>query len=105
MTLSPSRAAYEDCFELLDQALAGDGIRVSAEDSGAAQHLFMRLHYARTLSRDESRKLYEPEHPEFGISAYDGLIVRRPREREGRWWVYIEPRKVTGQVEELKAAE
>ncbi len=106
MTLSTSRASYEDCFELFDQALEkADGIRVSAFDHGAAYHLFSRLQYARTLHRAEATEIYEPSQPEFGISIYDTLIVRRPRERDGRWWVYIEPRKVIGEVEELKAAE
>ncbi len=104
MSLSPSRAAYEDCFELLERALAAKGgIRVSAERIGEAHQLLSRLNYARVMARQESREIYTPDHPKHGISPYDTLIVRMPREEDERWWIYIEPRRVVGEVQELAA--
>ena len=106
MTYSTSRSAYEDCFDIFDRALASPkGIRVDGKGRGPAHHLAGRLQYARILSRAESREVNEPSAPGYGVSPYDSLIVRMPREEDGRWWVYIEPRAVEGEIQELGAAE
>lgn len=106
MTTSLSRASYEDCFLLLDRALeSAHGIRQSCASSGAANHLRVRLNTARILSRQEATEIHRPDDPAFGISPYDTLVIRRPIHADGRWWVYIEPRKILGKVEELGAAE
>jgi hypothetical protein len=105
MTISTSRTAYSDCFDLFDRALDSPrGIRNRCRDAGAANHLKVRLHYARTLSRREAREVYAEDDPAFGVSPYDPFVVR-VRAIEGVWWVYIEPRAVQGEVEELGAAE
>ena len=102
MTVSTSRAAYEDCFHLLDRAMDSPaGIRHSCPTSGAAHHLRVRLNYARVLSRNESSTLLADD-PRLGTSPYDALIIRIHPE-PGRWWVYIEPRRLPGETEELPA--
>ncbi len=104
MSLPTSRTAYEDCFELFDRALAAkDGIRISAARIGEAYQLLSRLNYARSMARQESREIYKPDDPKFGTSPYDMLIVRTPREEDESWWIYIEPRRITGTIEELAA--
>jgi hypothetical protein len=106
MSTSTSRSSYTDCFDTLDRALASPtGIRVPATTPGMAANLVTRLHYARQLSREEAKEIYSFDHPLYNISPYDPLIIRRPREIAGKWWVYIEPRQVVAGIEELKAAE
>ncbi len=102
MTVSTSRAAYEDCFHLLDRAMGSPaGIRHSCPTSGAAHHLRVRLNYARILSRNEHSAL-AIDDPRLGTSPYDALITRIHAEAD-RWWVYIEPRRLPGETEELPA--
>lgn len=103
MPASNSKGAYSDCFELFDRALEKGRIRVGYPTKGEAHQLLSRLQYCRVLDREESQRIYEADHPQWGTSAYDSLIVRIPREEEGKWWVYIEPRIITGQIEELAA--
>ena len=103
MTFSTSIKSYADCFDLFDQALASPlGIRNHCDDYGVANQLRGRLHYARNLLRKESRRLYEPENPDYDKWAYDPLLVRI-RESDGAWWVYIEHRRVAGEIQELAA--
>ena len=105
MTTSTSRAAYSDCEDLFDRALASSiGIRTSCKTRGAAYHLRTRLNSFRTLDRDLSRSINPADSPLAGVSAYDHLLVRVHEDANG-WWIYIEPRLVQGRVEELKAAE
>ena len=106
MTISTSKSSYADCYDLFDRALESrQGIRTSVPDPGAGYHLRTRLHYARTLSRREAQEIYTEDHPAYGLSPYDPLRISAPREAEGKWWVYIEPRAIQGEVEELGAAE
>ena len=102
MTVSTSRMAYEDCFHLLDRAMDSPaGIRHSCPTSGAAHHLRGRLNYARVLSRNEHSAL-ALDDPRLGTSPYDALVVRLHQDTS-RWWVYIEPRRLPGETEELPA--
>ena len=103
MPASTSKGAYTDCFELLDRALEKGRLRVGYDTRGEAHQLFNRLQYARVLDREENQRIYEANDPQWGTSAYDSLIVRSPRLEEGSWKVYIEPRSVSGVVEELAA--
>ena len=103
MTVSTSRRAYADCYDLFDRALAAPlGIRNRCTDPGQANHLRVRLHQARILLRRESLSIYAEEDPNHGASPYDSLMVRI-READDSWWVYIEPRAVNGAIEELAA--
>lgn len=101
MTVSTSRKAYKDCYDLFDRALAAPlGIRNRCTDPGQANHLRVRLHQARILLRRESLSIYAEEDPNHGASPYDSLIVRI-KDVDGHWWVYLEPRMMNGVVEEL----
>lgn len=111
MPASQSRAAYEDCFDYLDQALAQpDGIRVSVgldddDDSpGKAKQLQVRLHYARSLDRRDSKIIYPKDDPNHGTSVYDPLIVKI-RQSDGEIWVYIEPRTAKAKVEAIRPGQ
>ena len=105
MPLATNLSAYEDCFDLFDRAKQSPrGIRVSVLDQGAAYQLRLRLYYSRRLLRDEARTIYAHDDPAYGISAFDALAISI-REVEEQWWVFIEPRSVIGEIQELGAAE
>ncbi len=109
MPLNTSRLAYEDCYELLNRAMAApNGIRaacgVGDDGIGVAYYLRTRLHYARTLARRESMQIYEETDPEYGISPYDHLVIKI-KDGDGQWWVYIEPRRISPKrIEDLEEA-
>ena len=105
MTVSTSKSAYLDCYDLLDRALDSPiGIRNRCANRGMANNLRTRLHYARAISRRESLEIYAADHPAHGTSPYDPLVIRI--QQDGKlWWIYIEPRAIQGEVEELGAAE
>lgn len=109
MPLSHSAKAYEDCYELLDAALRTRlGIRNNlGADSGGAQYQLMRLHQARKLDREKSRDLFPEDDPRYGLSVYDTMVMRirqHPNPETGveEYYIYIEPRKVKGKVEEIE---
>jgi hypothetical protein len=106
MTTSTSKHAYNDCFSLYDRALsAPHGVRVPFPTRGAAQQFYVRMHSARIIARRESMEVYPSDDPAYGTSPYDILVVRQPVEAEGHWYLYVEPRVVKGEIEELGAAE
>lgn len=90
MSLPNRIAAYDDCFTIFDGAIAS-GSRVCFATQNEAHHFMTRLHQARALTRDESKRLYDINDVRWGKTAWDALIVRHPREdEEGKWWIYIE---------------
>lgn len=106
MALTDSLAAYDDCFEHFDRAMATPkGIRVLVRDNAAACTLRMRLNYCRVLQRRESKRVYESHDPSWGKSEYDKLkvVIHPSVDGDGKWWVYIEPwSQETLDVEELE---
>lgn len=105
MSISTSKLAYEDCYDILDRALnAPSGIRVAAETRGQAVQLLTRLNYARTLERELSKEIHHPESSDYNVSQYDTLQVRRPREEDSKWWIYIVRRGQSVEIEELEAS-
>jgi len=106
MTLPSTRNSYTAEYSLLDLALASEnGIRQSCDSEGSARHLCTRLNYARKLDREENQTIFPQDSPEWGISPYDSLTVKMPKFADDKWWVYIRPRKIVGEVQELGAAE
>ena len=106
MTISTSPKAFEDCYTLLQQALdSPNGIRQGFPSSGLARHQVSRLNRARNNQREQNREIYPPDHPSHGTSPYDTLVIRTPRKVDGKWYIHIEPRTVSGVIEELGAAE
>lgn len=104
MSASTSHASYDDCFQTFDEAMEQpNGIRVEVPTENEGMQLFTRLHFARSMDRDNNKKIYEgqPGHKLFGTSVYDPLVVRKPKFVDERWWVYIEPRKINGRIEAL----
>ena len=105
MSLSNSRLAYGDCFELLDQALEeARGIRIELADENKANYLRMRIHHARQIDRNENKLTYpDLDHPLHGRSPYDILVCRIERET-GRAWLHLDKQFVEiGRIEPIPA--
>lgn len=95
MTLPNHLGAYG--FEIEHFERANDdptGIRVHfGKDSAAAKKFQLRLHQARALDRQQTRRMYPPQDIRAGSSIYDPLVVRVREDISGDWWVYIERQK------------
>lgn len=103
MSVTQSKAAYQDCFDYFDRALEAKlGIRVAMRNPSEANNLRMRMNRARQISRQEMNAIHERgfDHPEFSTSPYDALVLKVREKPEGDWWLYIEPRK-SFEIEEL----
>jgi hypothetical protein len=97
MPTSLSRLSYSDCFDFFTEALADPkGICVSFAYDGDAYQLRTRLHTARVIDRKENAEIYPPNHPLFGRSEYDSLMVRLVKEEDGSAKVFIQPRDRSG---------
>lgn len=93
MTLPTSELAYQDCYAILDAALADEqGVKVRLATKAQAYHLRQRAHYARSLDRRKNLEVYpEVTDPMHGISYYDKLTLRVIEDTdEGCWWVSVE---------------
>jgi len=84
MGFSNSVFSYEDIRQLFDKALTAErGLRVKLAKEGAAHNLRQRMSYYRQLDRRENKKIYQPDDPMWGRSAYDALILKiTPAESE-----------------------
>src|SRR5215831_18408451 len=93
MGTSSSAVAYEDCYDFLDRALEAEyGVGTKMANDGDANQFRVRLHNARSLTRSQSKEQYQPDHPQYGTSVYDKLVVSL-RRINGEWWVFAAPRK------------
>lgn len=96
MTVATSRGSYEDCFDLMDQALdTRQGIRVRFPTNGSAMYFRMRLHKARTLDRDDNLVAYSKGDPLYGRSIYDPVVATIEKAGE-HWWLYLKKYTVEG---------
>lgn len=87
MTQSSSRLAYDDCYDLMDRAMADEkGIRFRAKSLDDAMMRRGRLNGARRIDRLDNKDMYPRGDPLHGRSAYDQLSFLI-REIEGDWWV------------------
>lgn len=105
MSTSNSRLTYQDCYDVLDKALDDPiGVRVKVATDGDAANFRVRLHTARRIDREENATMYGPDHPMYGKSVYDPLVIKI-RPIRGQWYVYIEHRSNSiGEVEGLSEA-
>jgi hypothetical protein len=104
MSLSNSRLSYEDCYEVMDQALeATDGVRVGFEDREQAIFYRMRMNQARQLDRRFNGERYRGvDDPRRSRSSYDALSMR-VRRVDDMYWVYVEKRQKPQIIEEIQS--
>lgn len=77
MAYNTSINAYPDIRSALDQALASaKGVRLRFPDERAAMTFKGRVHSFRYQDRKENKKIYAEDHPMWGRSAYDPLMVK-----------------------------
>lgn len=101
MALNKSKLAYEQEYEVLDQALESvSGIRFPYPTRSDAHAYQVRLNYARQMDREESHSRLDPADPMFGKSVYDCL--RTSLKHEGsKWWIYISVGRKPEGIEEI----
>lgn len=101
MSLSNSRASYEDCYEVMDRALdTPDGVRVGFPDKDQATYYRMRINQARSLDRKYNGQSYAPTDPRRHHSEYDTLSARIRQSGE-MWWVYVEKKQRPTVIEDI----
>lgn len=108
MSRTDAKFAYEDCYAILDQAIAdAEGVRVGFPTDDACFVYRHRLNYARLLDRRQNKEIYPQDHPMHGQSEYDKLqftIVETSSEwtdAPSPWWVYVKHLKMPKVVESL----
>lgn len=102
MVTSSSKLSYEDCFEILDRALASSkGIKLSVESESAGYHLRNRINYARSADRKANAETYDPGHPLHGCSTYDTLTIKL-RVNGNRVYLLVEKISLNVEIEDIK---
>jgi len=101
MSVPTTPRAYDDCYEVYDQALKDPlGIRVRMKDYAGANHFRSRMHTARKVDRQQNTRIYEMDHPMFNASAYDCLYLTIEAEENGHY-VYVRHRPEVQGIESL----
>jgi hypothetical protein len=86
MVASNSRFSYNDCYELMDKAVADQkGIRIKFATTEEAGYFRIRLHTARRIDRTDNVETYPIGHPMHGKSVYDPLTMRIRQMADGIW--------------------
>ncbi len=94
-----SLRAYDDCKAVFESALTDPkGARAKIGDHGMALNMRTRMHYFRNLDRNANTQTYPPDHPMHATSVYDPFVVRLYPDEDAIWWVYVQPRGVSGMV-------
>ena len=104
MSLPTSLHAYVSEMEAYDQAKSKvRGIRISfGTNFSGAQAYRARLHNARVLDRKENTRGVASDHPMYGKSDFDNIIVSIRQDVDDNYWVYLEKNgDIPGKVEEL----
>ena len=101
MAGSKDTITYEAELEALNKALESDaGVRIPFGVQGDAINYRLRLHKARRNDRTANKQMYDSDHPLWGKSVYDGLVVRITPEK-GKWYVYV-VKSTMGDIEPLE---
>ena len=91
MTMSKSRLAYRQEYDLMDTAMKTDkGSRTHIGSREAAKTYQLRLNMARQLDRKLNREAFPEGHLLHGASEYDELVFRIKIDTDDEWWVYLE---------------
>lgn len=78
MPYNKSPAAFEDCRQVFEQAMATPrGIRLTLASTGAATGLIGRLNTYRKMDRETNKSIYPPDDPMHGTSDFDRYIIRK----------------------------
>jgi hypothetical protein len=108
MPLPSDPAYYADCFDLFTKALAAPhGVQKICMSWDEAYQFRQRLHKARALSRELSKRAFGPEHPLHNTSEYYGVVARIVfDEKRSVWLLRLEKRELKNEeIEEIMPEE
>jgi hypothetical protein len=109
MPTSTSRLSYPDCEHFLQTALEDSiGARLPFPTRSKAHQYQVRLHYYRTLCRQDNRKIHiDREHPLHGRSEFDPLKISiEGPDASGEWWVFARKYRIDeAEIELLSEVE
>lgn len=72
-----SPIAFDDCRAIMNRALASErGIEIECGKKPEAFRMRARCYEARSQDREASKKIYQPDDPQYGQSAWDRLVIR-----------------------------
>ena len=90
MPVTNAILSFEDVRELLNKAIEAEkGIEIKLDTKGQAVNLRSRMNRYRAKDRESSKVIFPDDHPSYGVSQYDRLIISI-REDEGKWVVRAE---------------
>lgn len=90
MSMPEALAAYSDCEDHFNQALAAPrGIAITLGSAEAATRYAHKLNSYRSKIRKKNRSVYPPDHPSYGTSPFDALQVGKDKDHPER--VLIRP--------------
>lgn len=94
-------AAFSDCEEYFERALnSPNGIAVTLDTAGLAVQFKAKMNTYRERLRKQSRQVYEPTDPQYGVSPYDKFKLTTDQTNDCR--VLIRPYNIAVKsVEEL----
>lgn len=89
--------AYKDCQEYLDNALdSEEGISLELETKGMATRMMQRLNTCRKLYRERSKEMFQQSDPQWGVSPWDHLVVKKDPDNEVKVIITQQRIKVVG---------
>jgi hypothetical protein len=93
VSLPQQPGVYRDCYEIWSRAQSTPGgCRTFVGTSMAqAEYLRSRMHQARKLLRNQSKRAYPREHPAWDTSEYDSYKITIKQDTADNFWLYVEP--------------
>lgn len=89
MPLPNSLQSYQDCLDFFEKVVDDQkGGRVFMGLHKDAYNFRIRCNKARTLHREENKKVHPENTPLYGTSEYDPFQLKLLEDTEGNWWVY-----------------
>lgn len=94
MPASQNPAAYADAERVFAEALHSEnGLKLEFGtepiDQTKARNFRHRLNTYRSILRKDSKRVYQPDDPKYGICQYDKFVMRVTNEA-GNWCLRIE---------------
>src|SRR5579863_4492681 len=92
MPPSSSPLAHKDIENAMSRAISnGIGVRIFCPGGlGDAKHLQQRAYRCRIIDRKENQRIYSEDHPMYGRSTYDSLVITARQAEDETWFLYIE---------------
>lgn len=74
---------YQDAIEILERAFnSPNGVRIETTSKNEGLRLRQKIYMARKFLRLQSKEMYPQDHPLWGQSPYEDIVVENPSEDE-----------------------